>query len=139
MKKKVLISVMIISLGGIWLLGGCESSGQTGALVGAGAGAGIGQAVGHDTKSTLIGSAIGGLGGYIIGNEKDKKEAAAETDAKTEQVRQEMNITTVNITCSNGSIIQVKLTKDGVGYRGPRGEYYPTLPTEDQLRPVYGF
>jgi len=46
---------------------------------------------------------------------------------------------TVNVTNSNGSVTPITLLKQGVGYVGPRGEYYSTLPTEDQLRPVYGF
>ena len=98
-------------------------------------GAGIGQLAGGDTESTLIGAAVGGGAGYMLGNERDKKEAAAERDA----IRQEMNIITVNVTNSNGSIIPVKLKKQGVGYLGPRGEYYDKLPTEEQLRPIYGF
>lgn len=40
---------------------------------------------------------------------------------------------------SNGSVVRVPLRKRGVGYIGTRGEYYATLPTEDQLLPVYGF
>jgi hypothetical protein len=59
--------------------------------------------------------------------------------AEREIIRQEMNTVTVKVTNSNGSISQVKLIKQGVGYVGPRGEYYEQLPTEDQLRPVYGF
>jgi hypothetical protein len=50
-----------------------------------------------------------------------------------------MNIVTVNITNSNGSITPVRLRKQGVGYVGPRGEYYDKLPTEEQLKPIYGF
>ncbi len=135
MKKKVLILGMIVLISAIWLLGGCESGGQTGALLGTGIGAGVGALAGGDTESTLIGGAVGGAAGYMLGNEGDKKSAATDR----EQIRQEMNIVVVNVTNSNGSIIQVRLTRDGVGYRGSRGEYYPTLPTEDQLRPVYGF
>ena len=135
MKRKVLILVMVVMINAIWLLGGCESSGQTGALIGTLAGAGIGQLAGGSTESTLIGAAVGGGAGYIVGSEQDKKKAAAER----ELIRQEMNIVVVNVTNSNGSITQVRLTRDGVGYRGSRGEYYPTLPPEDQLRPVYGF
>jgi len=56
-----------------------------------------------------------------------------------DSIRQEMNVVTVNVTNSNGSIITVRLRKQGVGYVGPRGEYYNTLPTEDQLKPIYGF
>ncbi|HUW19783.1 MAG TPA: glycine zipper domain-containing protein [Sedimentisphaerales bacterium] len=120
---------------GLVLVGGCESDAQTGAAVGAAAGAGIGQLAGRDTESTLIGAAVGGGAGYMIGNEQDKKKTAAERDS----IRQEMNTVTVWITNSNGSKIPVKLTKQGAGYVGPRGEYYETLPTQEQLKPVYGF
>ena len=54
---------------------GCESDAQTGALIGTAAGAAIGQAAGRDTESTLIGAGVGAVGGYIIGNESDKKKA----------------------------------------------------------------
>jgi len=135
MKRKVLILGMVVLIGEIWLLGGCESAGQTGALLGAGAGALAGQAIGGDTKSTLIGAGIGGGVGYMIGSERDKKKAAADR----ESIRQQMNTVTVNITNSNGSITPVVLRKQGVGYIGPRGEYYNALPTPDQLKLIYGF
>ena len=99
------------------------------------AGAGIGQLAGGDTEATLIGAAVGGATGYMLGNEGDKKKAQAERDG----LHQEMNTVMVKVTNSNGSIIQVPLRKQGIGYIGTRGEYYATLPTEDQLRPVYGF
>lgn len=54
---------------------GCETGAQTGALAGGGLGALAGQAIGRDTKSTLIGAAVGTGIGYMIGNEKDKKHA----------------------------------------------------------------
>ena len=54
-------------------------------------------------------------------------------------VGQEINTVTVDINNSNGSISQVKLIKQGVSYVGPRGEYYQQLPTEAQLKPIYGF
>jgi hypothetical protein len=120
---------------GFVLVCGCESDAQTGAAIGTLAGAGIGQLAGGDTEATLIGAAVGGGTGYMIGNEQDKKKAAADRD----KLREEMNTVMVKVTNSNGSIIQVPLKKQGVGYVGPRGEYYDNLPTEDQLRPVYGF
>jgi hypothetical protein len=114
---------------------GCQSDAQTGTLIGTLAGAGIGQLAGGDTEGTLIGAAVGGVAGYMLGNEGDKKKAEAEMAA----LREEMNTVTVNVTNSNGSIVAVKLRRHGVGYLGTRGEYYASLPTEDQLRPVYGF
>ena len=129
-----ILIVFVVSIG-LAFLAGCESDAQTGALLGSGIGAGIGQLAGRDTESTLIGAAIGGGAGYMIGSEQDKKKAAAERAA----LRQEINTVTVNITNSNGSISQVRLSRQGVGYIGPRGEYYDHLPTGDELKPIYGF
>jgi hypothetical protein len=130
--KAVLLAVLLV---GLVVFTGCENSAQSGAGIGALAGAGIGQLAGRNTESTLIGAAVGAGAGYIIGNEQDKKKQQAEN----ENLKAEMNTVTVNVTNSNGSITQVKLKKQGVGYVGPRGEYYDTLPTSEQLRPVYGF
>jgi len=134
-KSLVIILVVVAVSLGLALVAGCESDAQTGAAVGALAGAGIGQLAGGDAESTLIGAAVGGGAGYMLGNEQDKKKAADDR----ESIRREMNTVMVKVTNSNGSIIQVPLRKQGVGYVGPRGEYYDKLPTEDQLRPIYGF
>lgn len=130
---KILV-VVTVSLSMVFVAG-CESDAQTGSAIGALTGAGIGQLAGGDTESTLIGAAVGGGIGYMLGNEGDKKT----TRAERENLHQEMNTMMVKVTNSNGSIIQVPLRKQSVGYVGTRGEYYSTLPSEDQLRPVYGF
>ena len=132
-----LITILIVAVVGIGVVfvAGCESDAQTGALIGTGIGAGVGQAIGGDAQSTILGGVVGGSLGYGIGNEGDKKNAAADRQA----IRNEMNIETVNVTCSNGSIIPVRLQRQGVVYIGPRGETYPKLPTEEDLRPLYGF
>lgn len=46
---------------------------------------------------------------------------------------------TVWITNSNGSRTAVQLRRSGPGYLGPRGEWYPNMPTNKQLRVIYGF
>lgn len=46
---------------------------------------------------------------------------------------------TVWITNSNGSQTSVNLRRSGPGFLGPRNEWYPSMPTEEQLRIVYGF
>jgi hypothetical protein len=129
--------MFVIAVGlSVIILSGCKSDAQTGAGIGAAAGAGIGQLAGGDTESTLIGAAVGAGAGYIIGDQRDKKETKAEMD----QLRREMNEVSVNITNSNGSVSQVKLTKQGTGYTGPKGEYYDHLPTEQELKQAgYGF
>jgi hypothetical protein len=48
-------------------------------------------------------------------------------------------VITVWITNSNGSMTSIQLTREGPWYRGPRGEYYTSIPTNEQLRAVYGF
>ena len=71
---KGLITILIVITMSLGLLfaGGCESDAQTGALAGTAIGAGAGQAIGGDTESTLIGAGLGAIGGYIVGNERDK-------------------------------------------------------------------
>jgi glucokinase len=69
---RVALLVMIAS----FLAIGCATDGQTGALAGGGLGALLGQAIGHDTKATLIGAGIGTGLGFIIGNERDKREVS---------------------------------------------------------------
>ena len=120
---------------GLLIVSGCQSGGQTGAALGSLAGAGIGQLAGKDTKSTLIGAAVGAGAGYIFGNEGDKKKTQNQMSA----MNRDINSQIVNVTNSNGSVIQVKLARQGVGWVGTRGEYYSKIPTEEQLRPVYGF
>jgi hypothetical protein len=136
MVRNLVTVSLVIALGMsvVWV-SGCESDAQTGALLGGAAGAGVGALAGGDTEGALIGAAVGAGAGYMIGNEGDKKQAAAERDA----IREEMQYVTVNITNSNGSISPVRLRKQGTVYIGPKGETYPTLPTPDQLKSVYGF
>jgi uncharacterized protein YcfJ len=134
----ILLMAAAVSLGLMFTVG-CESEAQKGAGIGGLAGAGIGAIVGHQSGHTaegaLIGGAVGAGGGYMLGNEGDKKKTQAEMD----NLRQEMNTVTVNVTNSNGSVSPVVLRKQGVGYVGPRGEYYNHLPAPEELKPVYGF
>ncbi len=57
----------------------------------------------------------------------------------TREIAVEQTTVTVWITNSNGSQRSVSLQKNGPGFVGPRGEYYTNMPTEKQLRMVYGF
>jgi outer membrane lipoprotein SlyB len=156
---KGLLTVLVAAVVSVGLLFaiGCESDAQTGALVGTAAGAGVGQAIGHNTESTLIGAGVGAAGGYMIGNESDKKKTQAEMEnlqrqnmqlqqqnmqmqQQNMQTQQEMSTVTVNITNSNGSITPVTLRRQGGFYVGPRGETYSTMPTQEQLKQAgYGF
>lgn len=89
----------------------------------------------NDKTALIVGGAAVAAGTiYAVVNERDK----AKTKAEMEEIRQEMNVVTVNVTNSNGSITQVRLQKQGTGYVGPKGEFYDHLPTDAELRPIYG-
>jgi hypothetical protein len=133
-KTKKIMAAIAVSFA-LMFFAGCQSDAQTGALIGGLAGAGVGQLAGRSTESTLIGTAVGTGAGYFIGKESDKKK----TQANMHSLREDMKTQKVNVVNSNGSIVQVQLKRYGVGYVGPRGEYYQKLPTSEQLRPVYGF
>lgn len=134
-------SVVLISVltGGLLLVGGCETQAQNKALLGGAIGAGAGQLIGRDTEGTLIGAGIGAGAGYLWGHSQDKK-AEEEQRSRAATIQNDANTTTLWITNSNGSKTPVKLTRTASGgYIGPRGEIYDTLPTEEQLKEVYGF
>ena len=133
MRTRIASGLMLCGL--VAYMAGCETKAQTGAAVGAGAGALTGQAIGRNTEGTLIGTGVGAVGGYIIGNEMDKSEVRAQQAKDAEPA----NTCIINITNSNGSVTPVTLRRVGGVWVGPRGEQYSTLPTADQLRPIYGF
>ncbi len=135
MRQFVTLGLAVVVACGIALTAGCESDAGNTALLGTAIGAGVGALAGGGTEGALIGGAVGGGAGYMIGNESDK----TKTRSEIASVRAERNVETVWITNSNGSQQAVRLRRDGPGYIGPRGERYPTLPTEAQLKPVYGF
>lgn len=125
--------------------GGASSGAKTaglGALAGAGLGAIIGHQSGHTAEGAAIGGALGAGGGYVIGNEKDKaqtQEDLAATRAQANAAAAAANTVVINVHNSNGSITPITLTRQGNVYVGPKGEQYTTLPTEEQLKGVYGF
>ena len=71
----------------------------------------------------------------MVGGEQDKKKMKDDIAA----AHQAATTVTINITNSNGSITPVVLRKQGNVYIGPKGEQYMSLPTVEQLKPVYGF
>lgn len=132
-----ILIVLGVSLGLVFFAG-CESEAQTGGLIGSGIGAGVGQAIGGDTQSTILGGVAGGALGYAIGNEGDKKKERARTQAEIDALRAEQNTVTIWVTNSNGSRTPVTLRRSGPNYIGPGGEYYTSMPTEEQLKQRYG-
>ena len=134
---------LVLTLG-LGLVGCATADGRVnhagqGALVGSLLGAGLGAVIGHQSGETgegaAIGAAAGAVGGYVLGNEEDKTQLRTETAAATAAA----NTVVINVRNSNGSLTPVTLHRQGNLYIGPRGEYYPAVPSEDQLRPIYGF
>lgn len=81
MKRKVIVSLVLIL---VLFIAGCASMGKktktgavAGGLVGAIAGGIIGHQSGHGLEGAAIGTAVGVLGGGLIGNQMDKKALAA--------------------------------------------------------------
>ncbi len=134
-------------------LSACATAGERGAsaatggaLLGTAAGAGLGAIIGHQSgetgKGAALGAGIGALGGYVIGNEQDKSRMNDEllvAQAQASSASYAANTVVVNVTNSNGSVTPVTLQRHGNLYVGPRGEQYVSMPTESQLRSVYGF
>lgn len=147
--------VMVMVVSGMFFTG-CQdhSRGTTGALLGAGAGTGIAAIAGADTPTMLAIGAGSGLLGHVIGEELDRtaqskhvpgsgqgNRKTAQTGRKQSWQGQEMNTVIVNVHNSDGSITQVRLTRDGAGYRGPRGDFYKDgIPSGEKLRRAgYGY
>lgn len=153
MKQAVGVSVGALALAlGMGVTGcatgpnGQASKSSTGAVLGTLAGAGLGAIIGHQSGHTgegaAIGAAVGAGGGYMIGNEQDKAETnqqVAATQAQANAAYASANTVVINVRNSNGSITPVTIQRVGNEYLGPKGEHYLGLPTEEQLRPVYGF
>lgn len=124
---------------------GCTST-QTGTAAGVGVGATVGAIIGNNIggggddgnrdKGALIGAGVGGLIGNTMGRQADQQKQLNARVSAAEQAQQQQ---TVWITNSNGSRTPVTLRMGSGGtWTGPRGEVYTSMPTEAQLRPLYG-
>jgi hypothetical protein len=146
MFTRVILAVAVVGLAtSMTFVAGCDTAGESGALIGAGGGALAGQAIGHNTTGTLIGTGVGAIGGYVVGNEMDKSKAKQQQQVTAPQQQTystpptQSNSVTVWLNNSNGSQTPVHLTQNSDGsYTGPRGERYQAMPTEDQLKKAYG-
>ena len=104
---------------------GCETKAQTGALVGAGGGSLLGGAIGSLSHSragagAAIGAGVGAIGGYVVGNEMDKKDkkkadSAAAQSARTTDYRSSEPARSTAITADGVTRDDViRWSKDGV-------------------------
>jgi len=97
----------------------------------------IGGIVGHQSDETKEGVAVGAvlLGVGQLLSQIDKMTHEEKEHEDDDECYEPVVIEIHN---SNGSITPVKLKKDGSVYVGPKGERYEELPTEEQLKPIYG-
>ena len=147
--KKTSVSIVLIASLVLGLCGGCNSgcghsddglklspiyeSALWGALIG-----GI---VGYQSEEEGEGAAIGAglfsLGELLKQTDRLHKEREHE-DKDDDDDDEEGEEVVVIIRNNNGSVLPVELKKKDFTYIGPKGEKYEHLPTEEQLRPIYG-
>ena len=91
-------------------------------------GAIIGGIVGYQSEEPGEGAGVGALLGEIDrANEDEDDDECPEEDEVVIQIRN-----------NNGSETPVVLKRKSGTYFGPEGEHYDRLPTEEQLKPIYG-
>ncbi|MBN1975445.1 MAG: glycine zipper family protein [Sedimentisphaerales bacterium] len=107
-------------------------------------GALIGGIVGYQSDETGEGAAIGAsvlaLGEILsqIDNQPGRQTEPKHENGKKPVSGSIIETYIIEIHNENGSITPVEIRKEGDGYVGPTGEHYEKLPTEEQLKPIYG-
>jgi hypothetical protein len=124
-KKTPVVTVLISSLV-VSLCGGCASLQWHPIYSAALGGALVGLIIGHqsneDGEGAALGAAIAATGCLL---------KQIDDMAKEEKV-------VVEVTNDDGSLTPVVLKRKANIYIGPKGETYEKLPTEEQLKPLYG-
>lgn len=137
-------TILMAAMAGTLILAGtgCTTTeADKATAIGAGIGAGLGAVLGNQLGGTsgedrawgaAAGALVGGVAGRMWGRQ-------SEMQNQVNYLQQQQFMTTVWITNSNGSKTPVMLRQtEGGQYIGPRGEYYEKMPTEAQLKQVYG-
>jgi uncharacterized protein YcfJ len=138
---KAVLTVLVLA--GLLMQTGCgttmtpsQQSTAIGSGVGAALGAILGNNLGGSRNDRELGIAAGALAGGLLGHQMGTQR---EMQNQVNNLQQQQFITTVWVENSNGSKTPVQLRQtDGGQYVGPRGEYYSVMPTQEQLRKVYG-
>lgn len=153
MNKAVILKVAGVAMAGLVMMG-CSTpvyqenqSTFNQAAIGAALGALAGGVIGNNSHGAFgnregmaAGAALGALVGGSMGHQTDQTHAQMNTmNAQIGAANEAANTTVINVKNSNGSYTPVTLRRVGNQYVGPRGEYYPALPTEEQLKIAYGF
>jgi hypothetical protein len=137
--KTPIIIALVVSL---ISLGGCGEGMKASDIYGASlTGAVVGGIIGYQSheegEGAAIGAALFGVGELLnqLDNLDDDDDECDDDD--DHDGRKEIYV--IQIHNSNGSITPIEVEKKGNTFIGPKGEHYEALPTEEQLKPVYGF
>lgn len=142
MKPLYLLFVSLFCLGAA----GCNpyNNAGEGAATGGALGALAGGIIGHQSHDTgagmVIGGALGAVTGAAVGSQIEKPvppPVPVVVSQAPASVVYSGNTVTVNVPNSDGTFTAVILQRSGTGFMGPQGEYYPQLPSTEQLRVMY--
>ena len=104
-------------------------------------GAIIGGIIGYQSHEEGEGAALGavvfGIGELL--EQTDKDTCSDEEEYTDEDFNGPKEVFVINVHNSNGSVTPIEIERRDDVYFGPKGELYEQLPTEEQLKPVYGF
>jgi len=107
------------------------------AITGAIVGGIIGYQSREEGEGAALGAAIFGVGELL--EQIDKDTCPKEKEYTGEDTDGWKEVFVINVHNSNGSITPVEIERRDDVYFGPKGELYEQLPTEEQLKPAYGF
>jgi len=142
-QNRLVAVILILSLMMV-VCGGCnEGNGKikvhpiySNALLGALIGGIVGYQSDEPGEGAAVGAAIFGVGSLL--SEMDHANKGHEQHSPSMHEDECLEKVIVDIHNDNGSITPVTLKKKGDSYIGPKGERYDELPTEEQLKPIYG-
>lgn len=137
--KKLLAACCVA---GALVQSGCQTTetdkqAALGAVIGAGAGSVLGHNLGGGKgDNRALGAAAGAVIGGLVANEMAQRDAMQQ---QMNMMQQQQFIHTVWIENSNGSKTPITLRQtEGGQFIGPRGEYYQGMPSQEQLKKIYG-
>ena len=136
-KRKYMAIVLVTSVA-LGLCGGCNEGNSnmklnpiyTQTLVGALVGGIVGYQSDEPGEGAAVGAVIFGVGELLHQIDQEHKDREHQDECGKEVV--------VEIHNDNGSVTPVRLKRKDCAYVGPKGERYEELPTEEQLKPIYG-
>jgi len=76
--------------------------------------------------------------GYVVVPQPVETPNVIYVPSTTQPAASDRETVTINVPAANGRIVAITLVRYPNGFVGPQGEFYPTLPTAEQLRERYG-